>query len=260
MSGRDLVRDLRSIETPPPKQSSRGVVDVLIGAVAVIAVASFGYFGYATWFAPHTAAPHVVAAVTGPEPQPIPKAPKPAASLSSADAGWTEADVSRCKAAARAAAENPELPTDVLLTDRAATEGFAGLATRVECQITSKIRRFCAPEGKAQLVAMVQDYLDRRDLVILGMGVQGAPMAIAGEMFGGEAAAGRDIYNIEKEGTFALMRVYHTRVAEALQSLVRDGVVTQSDFGSFLGMGVPSSVKDILAGVKPEQNICKAAA
>jgi len=39
MSGRDLVRDLRSIETPPPKQSSRGgIVDVLIGAVAVVVI------------------------------------------------------------------------------------------------------------------------------------------------------------------------------------------------------------------------------
>jgi hypothetical protein len=259
MSGRDLVRDLRSIETPPPKQSARGVVvDVLIGAIAVLAVASFGYFGYAAWLAPHAAAPRAVAAVAGPEPQPIPKAPKPAPA--SADAGWTEADASRCQAAARAAAENPEVPPEAMLAQRSVTEGFAGLATRVECQITTKVARFCAPEGKAQLVAMVQDYLDRRDLVILGMGVQGAPMAIAGEMFGGEMAAGRDIYNIEKEGTFALMRVYHTRVAAALQSLVRDGVVTQADFGSFMGMGVPSSIKDILKGVKAEQNICKAAA
>ena len=76
----------------------------------------------------------------------------------------------------------------------------------------------------------------------------------------GEMAAGRDIYNMEKEGTFALMRVYHARVAEALQSLVRDGVVTQGDFGSFMGMGVPSSVKDILKDVKAEQNICSNAA
>jgi len=39
MSGRDLVRDLRSIETPPPKQFARGgIVDVLIGAVAVLTI------------------------------------------------------------------------------------------------------------------------------------------------------------------------------------------------------------------------------
>ena len=146
MSGRDLVRDLRSIETPPPKQFARGgIVDVLIGAVAVLAVASFGYFGYATWFAPHTAVSHVVATVAAPEPQPIPKAPKPTPALTSADADWTEADASRCQAAASAAAENPEVPAEALLAQRSVTEGFAGLATRVECQITSKIRRFCAP-------------------------------------------------------------------------------------------------------------------
>ena len=52
MSGRDLVRELRSVATPPPKQPQRGsIVDLLIAALAVIAVASFGYFGYVTWLA-----------------------------------------------------------------------------------------------------------------------------------------------------------------------------------------------------------------
>ena len=261
MSGRDLVRDLRSAEAPAPRQNSRGtIVDALIAGVAIIAVASLGYCGYVAWFSPNAATAAAAVIATGPTPQPIPHAPKPTSAASDNDFAWTETDALRCQASGRAAAENPELPPEAMLSQRSVTEGFAGLATRVECQITSKIRRFCAPEGKAQLVALVLDYLDRRDLVILGMGVQGAPMTVMGELFGGEVAAGRDIYNIEKEGTFALMRVYHTRVAQGLQSLVRNGVVTEGDFGSFLGMGVPSSIKDILADVEPEQNICARAA
>lgn len=260
MSGRDLVRGLRSVDTPAPKQPQRGnIVDLLIALVAVVAVASFGYFGYATWLAPRVAPAQAKVALASLAPQPTPQSKPPAGQSAPAsadtDLAWTDADASRCKAEARAAAAEPP-PAEAILVERTVTEGFAGLATQVECSITSKVKRFCAPAGKATLVAAVHDYLDRMDLLVLGMGVQGAPMAILGEAFGGEVAFGSAVYDTQKEGTFAAMRLHHRKVVAAIRALVRDGVVTQSDFGTFMGMGVPSSIKDMLKGVEAERNIC----
>lgn len=254
MSGRDLVRGLRSEAAPPPKQPQRGggVVDFLIGAVAIVAVASFGYFGYATWLAPKPA--HVAVAASAPTPPVAPKA-QPAVSVADVDTNWTNADSQRCKAAARAAAEAP-LPVDAVLTQRSVTEGFASMATLVECQISSKTARFCAPEEKTKLVAAVQNYLDKMDLIVLGLGVQGAPMAIMGEAFGGEVAFGSKVYEMQEEGTLAVMRVHHKKVVDAVKALARDGVIAQADFAAFLGMGVPTAIKTMLKGVEAERNIC----
>lgn len=254
MSGRDLVRGLRSAEAPPPKPPQRGggILDFLIGAVAIVAVASFGYFGYATWLAPKPV--RVAVAASAPTP---PAAPSAEATpvLTEADYGWTEADGERCKAEARAAAEAP-LPVDAVLTQRSVTEGFASMATLVECQITTKTARFCAPEQKTKLVAAVHTYLDKMDLIVLGLGVQGAPMAIMGEAFGGEVAFGSSVYEMQEEGTLAVMRVHHKKVVDAVKALARDGIVSQSDFAAFMGMGVPTSIKEMLKGVEAERNIC----
>lgn len=260
MSGRDLVRELRSVETPPPKHPPRGnIVDLLIAAVAVIAVGSFGYFGYATWLAPRVAPAQVKVALASPLSQPTPQSKPPADQSAPAaadtDFAWTDADGSRCRAAARAAAEAP-LPVDAALSQRSVTEGFASMATLVECQMASKTMRFCQPEQKAKLVAAVHDYLDKMDFIVLGMGVQGAPMAVLGEALGGEVAFGSAVYDMQKEATFAAMRVHHKKVVAAIRALVRDGVVTQSDFGTFMGMGVPSSIKEMLADVEIERSIC----
>ena len=101
---------------------------------------------------------------------------------------------------------------------------------------------------------MVNDYLGRTDLLRLGMGVQGAPMAIMGGAFGGEMAAGRDIYDMEKDATFSVMETYHKRVAAGLRALGRRGVVTAADFGSFAG--VPKSISEIFDGVTVSDQLC----
>lgn len=49
MSGRDLVRGLRDTWAPPSKPQRGGMLDFLIVVAAIVAVASLGYYGYATW-------------------------------------------------------------------------------------------------------------------------------------------------------------------------------------------------------------------
>ena len=182
MSGRELVRSRRDAE--PPREPGGGrLFDLLIGLVAVVAIGSLAYFGYTNWLAPRFAQPRAAAT-------------KLVASVTP-EVVWTDADMSRCKAKAQAAAETPEMG-DAVLVDRTVTEGFAGMATLIECRLTTKISRFCDPKEKAALVDMVNDYLGRIDLLTLGLGAQGAPMAIMGGAFGGEMAAGRDIYDMKR--------------------------------------------------------------
>lgn len=239
MSGRELVQARREAEPPREPFNGGRLFDLLIGLVAVVAVGSLAYFGYTGWLAPRFA-------------HPGPPATRQVAVVTPAVV-WTDADMARCKARARAAAESPEMG-DTVIVDRAVTEGFAGMATLVECRITTKIARFCDPGEKAVLVDMVNDYLGRIDLLRLGMGAQGAPMAIMGGTFGGEMAAGRDIYNMEKDATFSVMETYHKKVATGLRTLGKRGVVTAADFGSFAG--VPKTISDIFEGVTVSDQLC----
>lgn len=244
MSGRDLVRDVRSTAKPSGFPFARlGVVDLVVTLLAIVAVGSLAYFGYGAWFAR----------------PPQPPATPPAQLVASVDPAiaWTDEDTARCRAKARAASDD-EMPAEAMLANRAVTDGFGPMATMIECRIATKSSRFCNPEQKAELVAMINDYLARVDVIRLGMGVQGAPMAVLGEMFGGEIEAGSGVYDMEKDGTFAFMRVYHNRIAAALKRLGRDGLVSAADFATFMGTGVPATITEIFDGVVPERQSCAA--
>lgn len=243
MSGRDLVRDVRSTtRSAAVSGQSLGMFDLLVTTLAVVAVGSLAYFGFATWMAPHA-------------PQPGP--PQQLVATTDPDLVWTDGDTARCRNEALASGE-ADLPAEAMLANRAVTDGFAPMATMIACRIATKSLRFCDPKQKAGLVAMINDYLARLDMIRLGMGVQGAPMAVLGEMFGGEAQAGSGIYQIEKDGTFAFMQVYHERISSALQRLGRDGIASPTDFATFIGSGVPASITDMFAGVVPERQACTA--
>jgi hypothetical protein len=239
MSGRELVQSRRDGDPPRQPRDIGRIFDALIGLVAVVAIGSLAYFGYTTWLAPRfspqrPAQAKLVAAVTP-------------------EVSWTDADMSRCKARARAAAESPETG-DAVLVERTVTEGFAGMATLVECRLTTKIARFCDPKEKSALVEMVNDYLGRVDLLKLGLGAQGAPMAIMGGAFGGEMAAGRDIYDAEKDATLSVMETYHNKVASALRTLGKRGVVSAADFGGFAG--TPATITDIFKNLSITNQLC----
>lgn len=244
MSGRDLVRDVRSTAKPSAVQGARlGIIDLAVTMLAVVAVGSLAYFGYVAWFAPHA-------------PQP-PAAPAAQLVASNTALTWTDEDTARCRTRARAVSDD-EMPADAMLANRAVTDGFGPMATMIECRMATKSLRFCDPKQKAALVAMINDYLARVDMIRLGMGVQGAPMAVLGEMFGGEIEAGSGVYEIEKDGTFAFMQIYHARIAAALQRLGRDGLVSATDFATFMGAGVPATIAEIFNGVVPERRSCPA--
>src|SRR5688572_28970357 len=242
MSGRDLVSEMRSGSKPPraPMQLG-GFVDFLAIAIAAIAVASLGYYGVVTWLAPG-----------GPQPAPT----TAVAQLSQPTIEpWTDADTSICQARARKAADEP-VPDDLVLAQRSVTEGFSGMTAMIACRMTIKSARFCDPKEKEKLVAMVNDYLARIDLITVGLGVQGAPMAVMGAVMGGEAAAGSSIYEMQREGTMKFMALHDEKIVMALQSLARDGIVAPADFAAFMGMGVPKSVTRMFGGVEAERHVC----
>jgi hypothetical protein len=136
------------------------------------------------------------------------------------------------------------------------TDGFGVMASFVECNLTTKETRLCDPKAKAAVVAQVNDYLSRVDIITTGLHLQGAPMAVLGEMFGGEISAGSGIYDIEKDATLAYMKIYNDRIVVALRSLARDGLLQESDFGAFMGVGVPSSITAAIGKVTAERHVC----
>ena len=244
MSGHDLISEMREGGKLPPARSARGgALDLILILVVVAAVGSAGYFGLTHWLR---------------QGAPQPNSPPPVGEMVSAgsvtDVAWTDADAARCAAKGRAAANAP-LPGEMALANPAVTEGFSGFATRLDCYLTTKVDRFCDPENKAALVAAINDYLSRIDLVEIGLGVQGAPMALLGGMMGGEVAAGSTIYDEQHAETLAFMATYNARIATDLQGLVRNGVVTSTDFSVFMG-GVPKTIGAMIGTATPQHNLC----
>ena len=243
MSGRELINEMRSgtkLPSAPPRQHS--IVDLLFAVLAMGAVGSLGYFGFTAVLRSPPAPPsQAVASVPAAEPR--------------ADVAWTEADEEQCLAAARAAAAGP-LPGEMALASRAVTEGLAGFATALDCRLTHKTQRFCDAAGKAQLAAMIKDYLGRLDLITAGLAAQGAPMAIAGAFLGGEAAAGSDIYDMQRDQTIAFMTIYYKQVSASVAALGRDGIASATDFAGPLGFGIPAPIKKMFADVTAERHLC----
>jgi hypothetical protein len=246
VSGRDLVEDLRSGAGPAPRgPRGFGPVDILLVAVAILTVAGAGYFGYLALLGPRS-------------PGPINPDQKPAlvasATHSAVPETWTDADDSRCLAKARAEA-NSDGPRQVMSPNPDLAPGFAGMATLLECRLTRKVSRFCNPETKARLVAAVNDYLTRTDIIVGALGLQGAPMAIVGQFMGGEAAAGSGIYETQRDEVLDFRQIYNARVATALKALAREGLIAPSDFGGFLG-GPPDNIKAMFGAAQAERNLC----
>jgi hypothetical protein len=241
MSGRALVDLVRS-DMPPPKPQKNGGgggLDWLLAVVAIAAVGALGYFGFTHFFGVAT---------------PGPAAGTPMVAALVADAAWTEDDTALCEQKARAEARDART-NGPLSVNPSLAPGFAGMATLLECRIETKSARFCDQSGKSALVAEVNDYLGKIDVIVLALNVQGAPMKMLGGM-NSEVAMGSDIYELQMGATIEFMEAYHERVTGALKSLARDGIVTEGDFGSFMGMGVPPMIKKMFDGVTAERNGC----
>jgi hypothetical protein len=242
MSGRNLVDEMRSGARPitdAPRRS--GLFDIVAALAAVVAIGALGYVGYGAWFSgkPPTRPPVQVASVQ------VPAVP----------VAWTEADEKACNAQARAAASNPDTGT-YLITNASIAEGAAGLGTKIECQLTAKPKRFCGAEGTARLVAIVNDYMNRMGLVRVGLAAQGAPMAFAGGMLGGEAASGDRAYDGMKADTLKYLKEFDTRIVKAVRMLGANGLVKAEDFKPFPFAGVPKSIEEMFAGVSVKQHLC----
>lgn len=238
MSGRDLVDEMRSGARPLPDPSQRGrLFDFVLVAITAMAIGALAVVGYGAW--------------SGNAPQ----LPSPAAMLATAIPAWGEADETSCQARGQAAAARPQNGHYMITNDSIAT-GVAFLTTKVACQLTLKPRRFCAADGKAQVVAIVTDYLNRMDAVRLGIAVQGAPMAVAGGLFGGEAAAGDGIYSDMAKDTLAYMAENNASVVAAIRALAQGGVIEADAFRSFPLGGLPSRIEAMFANVAPTGSLC----
>lgn len=241
MTGRDLIDEVRSGARPLTSEPRRGgVFDILLSLVAVVAIGALGFFAYDAWFSGKAPRPPVQVAAAAPGVAP---------------AQWTEADDAACVARGRAAANDPDTG-HYLITNQSIAEGMAFLGTRVECQLTAKVTHFCGDAGKAQLVALVNDYMGRIDLIKLGLAAQGAPMAMAGGLLGGEAAAGDSIYSSMEGDTLAYMKGFDARIVASIRALAAKGVVTADDFKPFPFAGVPKRIEQIFAGAEAKTNIC----
>ncbi|MDB5529261.1 MAG: hypothetical protein JWR51_2364 [Devosia sp.] len=240
MSGRDVVRGLRESGKLGKPAIGGGRVDLWLGVVAVVAIACCIYVGLG-WLnnARPPASPLAVAHVVQADEQ---------------DAIWSDADTAKCQADARIAA-NEDVPGDLAMANQAVTSGgFSSMATMVACRATTKVARLCDAAQKAEFVAMVNDYVARLDLVVTGLNVQGGSIALIGGMLGVEDPA--SAYDLSKDDTIAYLKIYHQRVVAGIQSLAKAGLIAESDFGVFLGMGASSTTSHMFEGVTPDHAGC----
>jgi hypothetical protein len=249
MSARGLVTQMRDGGGPPPVGPRLRVTDVLLVAIVVVALGAAGYFG-------------VGLLLRGAS---IPPSPIQVATISALHPGavWTRADDDRCQARARAAAsagyeagyQVPPEGQGSMPPNPAVTEGYAGLSTMLECHLTTKPGRLCDPDEKSKIVAEVNGYLGRTDIVMAAMVVEGAPMKVMGQLMGGEPEGGSGIYDLEHESTVKFMQAWQTKIATALRKLARDGLIAPADFAGFME-GVPEPVKRLFGSAVAERKVC----
>ena len=238
MSGQDVVRAQRDKIGIRPVPSGLAL-DLVLSVVAFAAVALCLVLA-ARWILagpPPVAPPDMVAAVD------------------TTALTWTDKDSAACESRARVAAAEP-LPHEMELADSVITGGgFATIAARVTCRATIKAARLCDPAQKADLVAQVNDYVTRHDLIVMGLDVQGAPMTIIGAFTGGEVAGGAAMYDMIKADTLEYIAWHHDRLLAKLHALAQGGVLSASDF-SFMGLGLSPALASAFADVKPTTPIC----
>jgi len=239
MSGNKLAQAMRDAHALPraanPKESWINL------AVVAVTVAALGGLGVAWW------------TTQGAPPPETPMRVGPAAPV--AAMAWTPEDAARCRAFANKAGSQP-VPPEMALAIPSVTDGFGIMASLLECELTTKMARFCSSGEKAALVDRVNDYLGRTDLLVTGLHVQGAPMAVLGEMFGGEISAGSGMYEMQKADTLAFIEMYDGRVTKGLKALAEAGFIQAADFGGFMGMGVPARIGTLLGGVTARKSGC----
>lgn len=237
MSGRNIVRAMRENGSTGKPGAPGNSIDTMLFALAIAAVLGAVIAG--GWYFSRQAAP--------------PPSAAPAARV--AEPGWTAADTAACEQASRQTAAKAAAE-QFLMANQAITDGgFAMLASRVACRASVRIARLCNGAEKAELVAMINDYAMRHDLVVAGLSLQGAFIDIMGGMLGGEAEGGSGVYDIVKKDTLGYMAVFHDRVVENLHALAEAGVLTSTDLG-FFGIGLSGSLAPAFEKVTVARSIC----
>lgn len=237
MSGRDVVRALRENTDLNKGRGWGSLPDLALGLVALVAVICCAALAVNTFL------------LRGPSPGPV-----AVAGTGMAQPAWDAGDDTTCQnraRAARATGDDDRFP----LANDAVTGGYAALAANLECHASVKVARLCDSGEKAALIAQIENYLTRRDLIVLGLDAQGAPMQLMGSIMGGEAAFGSSVYDMTKADTLAFMDLQHQRVVESLRKLARGGILSPGDFG-FLGYGAPAAIGEILRDITVTNPIC----
>ncbi len=147
----------------------------------------------------------------------------------------------------------------MILAEVTVTENFA---QHVRCIITNDRPRFCSRPGRAALAAAVNDYLNTRRLAIRRLQQMGA--AILTNPAHREAEATFQAL-AQRPGVPRMAPVAPSldAVQEVdpgvildIQNLIREGYVTASDFGGFLGFFMPEELAPHLEGLEVREKAC----
>jgi hypothetical protein len=239
MSGRDVVRAMReNVELNKPARRGPSL-DMVLSFIALATVICCAWVAIDKFL------------LSGPHP---PQQPSARMALAEHPV-WEEADDTSCTRWVRKARAEDN-PDDFPLANPAITGGgYVALTANLACRASVKVARLCDAEQKAELVALVKDYMSRRDIISLGLEVQGAPMKVMGSMVGGEVAFGSSVYDMTMQETLAYMDFHHQRVATSLRALATGGILSSDDF-SFHGFGVPETLAKIFDGVAVTKPAC----
>lgn len=213
MSGQDTVRAYRKSAPPPAGPNWLGYIPLVL---AVVAIASAGYFFIRTQLAP-----------------------VPAQQLALAD-GLTDAELAACDVRSKAAAGGTRgltgmggrpLP-DHMLEERAQ---LAGAAAIIACHADTRPERLCEPAARQAFVGRVKSYVSRSDDL--------------------HAAAQRDVRPAGTEGgpdfdavslTLGLVRTINWDVDAAVSGVIANGYLAVDDLrGGFLS-ATPRTLDDML--------------
>ena len=252
MSGQDAVRQLRERRSPAGTGGGGSDRWFLLIVVLAFVGGSGAVFGTTLLMA---SAP----AVLPPVQTEIALAP-----IDMDRSALTEAELATCKRAGdavkkaeRAAKKKDEEQGGLGMNS--GTGGIGALGAQLTCEARTRPGRLCDPMERAAFVARVHQYVKKfdfaADIFNLTLSSPGLNMITAPD--GGPHLGAVIIKDVTNQGSSRIAAV-HKKVSTALQELAAGGLLSESDFGAFLGFGAPATVEAMLSGVAVVENRCAA--
>lgn len=177
------------------------------------------------------------------------------------DGQWSDADITFCTDQAAAAADAAaKRRLDALSADRlgagAPETDFVRQSADLLCSATHKPLHLCQSYWHGQFVTAIQKYAKAFRQVSSESYWSMYTIAERAKSEGADSTTDWDSVTAGIRQTTADVAEMRKRIIAAFRDLIADGIISPSDFGKFLGIGIPTDIREMIGDAEPVRKAC----